>query len=545
MPSPQFTHVIETIEQIETSLDHMNIKWLLFCKQGYLPSTNVFENIKHKISELKKDIHSNRDGYIKIFDNKKICEKEISTEKNEGGTSKIVFKKIENDYAEKLINDLNPAQIELLSKTDIPNDIIKLHNLKSNLYNRVEAISDMLNALNYCFISRVSGVFSPEATFAKDMTTKKFGGIQLIYNSTETLMKDYVESYSNNEKYNGLVVFGFRNRAVAYPTSLVVFPAYSEHDLEYLTILAHESFHLIHGKIESKMNKLKYKNKRAYFYLDNNEKTLIDIKSKMTPILKRLSQIYIPEDFPDKNIHPRIVTESIAVELMADIYATIVAGEAYPLMLYNYYLPIIVNVESGHVPRFDYSAFCAGSLKLRVSLMTLEEIFRSNGSDINSLKFYYKGKNINLVRYLNEQINKWENISINLIKLHPHPQKIDLYTIDVEGKKSVKQEIIKICNNIHEQKIISDMNELIDKSYYQNDLTLEVFKQGITNVYNIFKQSKSPSHEEIFKIWNDYSWLEPKHLISILAIFPPVNRNALLMSLAYHKNISERFILRN
>jgi len=44
-----------------------------------------------------------------------------------------------------------------------------------------------------------------------------------------------------------------------------------------------------------------------------------------------------------------MAAEVLAHELMADIYATIIAGDSYPLMLYNYFLPILSDIQSGFI----------------------------------------------------------------------------------------------------------------------------------------------------------------------------------------------------
>ncbi|VVB96016.1 Uncharacterised protein [uncultured archaeon] len=536
MPSPQFNHVIETVNQLESSIDHMKNKWNLFYLQGYLPETDVFDKMDKKVQALKDDLYQNKTNYLKIF-NKEIPQYKLTIKKNQDGSNTYLLGELDSSLKELLLKgNLTRDQIGKLKETDIMLKMGTLNNIKDNLYYRVEAISDMLNALNYGFTSRVSGIFSPETTFAKDIATKKFGGIQLVYDATEALMKDYVQSFVN-EKYNGLVVFGFRNRAVSYPTSIVVFPAYSEHDLEFLTILAHESFHFIHSSVESKIET----KKNHHFPLYEHEKKLLNIKHELKQILRWLAEIYSPEDYIDKKIHWKIVTEALAHEFMADIYATFIAGESYPLMLYNYFLPIILNVESGHISKYDYSSFTAGSLKLRISLLTLEKLYDSHGYDINQLKFSIRKKNIKNIDDLYREIKEWEDLSINLTRLQKGDDDTVMHIMknDDRIKISITEEIESICDQIEHTNIIDNMGMLIKRPFYPDNITFEEFDKKILDVYRIFKEN--PTHKEIFDIWNDDAWFRPKHLISILAKYPSINRNAILMSLAYHKNTTSRF----
>ena len=694
MPSSQFNRVIETVVQLESSIAHMSNKWNLFYLQGFLPRTDVFDDLILDANKLKLDLEDNKVIYQKIFDYEFPRLWLETGEKVDDKTKALLFE-----------NNLTKTQIENFKKTNIMHKIGSTNSIKNNLYYRVESISDMLNALNYAFINRVSGIFSPEIAFAKDVATKKFGGIQLIYDAAETLMKDYVQTFSeeylfswdeiseqdslrlihflkqkyginwdenarvekiddgntitaytgekhisltfdentykinveidgirtdelivraengklniylDDIKYNGLVVFGFRNRAVAYPRHIVVFPAYSEHDLEFLTILAHESFLFLISSVKSKGVGLE-------------NKKMLKIQSKLEYQIKQLACIYLPEDM-NKNTPEKIVIESLAHELQADIYATIIAGESYPLMLYNYYLPILFDIESGRSPDLDYSTFTLGSLKLRVSLATLKKIYKIHDWDVKEIDFKAHKQNINTIDDFYRQINNWENLSINLTRIQKGEEEtlVDcvtyLFTWDeVPGKDggklrnyleqnfnvdwikkaliekidddkairvftkknnillrlnekkteaylyidnviidkfimitkngelkicikpTIKNEIENVCDKIERIDIIDNMYQLINNSFYPKDVSLEDFESKMFDVYNKFKLDSiegAPTHEEVLGIW-DHDWFKPKHLISLLAKYPKnINRNALLVSLAYHENITSRF----
>ena len=175
---------------------------------NYLPATDVFDRVLEKLHKCHAQIisaESVADGKIQsTTDNKIICSD---------------------------------------TTTDIdPKFFGNLHRMRGFLYYDIENISDILNALNYGFLNRLVGVVASEPTLGMEIASRPFGGIQLIYNATESLMKDYVENVGDIE-YNGIVVFGIKNRAVTYPP-LVIHPSYAEHDLEYLMILAHEAYHV-------------------------------------------------------------------------------------------------------------------------------------------------------------------------------------------------------------------------------------------------------------------------------------------------------------
>jgi hypothetical protein len=183
--------------------------------------------------------------------------------------------------------------------------------------------------------------------------------------------------------YKGIVVFGFKNRAKTTPRIIVHFPSYAEHDLEYLIILAHEAYHLT--------------------FSETLRKSAFELKSMQNNIkigLQRnnsLVSLYIPETLKDKNTPEAIIAEELADEIMADIYATIVAGEAYPMVLGKYYLPVMLDTKGSANP--PYSSFVIGSLKMRISLLTL-------------VMMKWKSPLIKeIIQYTEEKIKYWESIS--------------------------------------------------------------------------------------------------------------------------------------
>ena len=99
-----------------------------------------------------------------------------------------------------------------------------------------------------------------------------------------------------------------------------------------------------------------------------------DIRKEIQGMIKdnKLALLYLPETFKDKNTPDDAIAEVLADDIMADIYATIVAGAAYPKILSRYYLPIILDTNNKDEPA--YCSFVIGSLKLRVAALTLEMI---------------------------------------------------------------------------------------------------------------------------------------------------------------------------
>jgi len=444
----------------------MDVKWRLYHSMNYLPATDVFDKVLERL-------HNCRDQIISA---------EI-----------VVAGKIQSTTDNKIIC-AHTADID-------PNFFSNLHRLRGFLYYDIENISDIISALNYGFLNRLVGVVASEPTLGMEIASRQFGGIQLVYNATESLMKDYVENIGDIE-YNGIVVFGIKNRAVTYPP-LVIHPSYAEHDLEYLMILAHEAYHVatqsgISDKIVEKLR---------------------EIQEYLQEELREIASLYLPETIKDRNAPSELIAELLADDLMADIYATIVAGEAYPKILCDYYLPISLDTTAGHHP---YSSFVIGSLKIQVAVLALDAMDWEG----DAIK-----KTIDSV---NAKIEYWENLSKDIALGQLGEDGLDeLGLVDINAK------LDSVYSAINNKNIPTQMIELIKQPYYPKDeAKRNELQKKLIEVRDVLREDPTP--DEMAKIWeNDV--LTPRHLISLLAQDDEINRNAVLIAMGYHKNILDRF----
>ena len=465
MNIPQFEHAIAITKLLKSSITHMDFKWQLYHSMNYLPATDVFDSVLERLHKCHQQI--------------------ISAEI-------VADKKIQSTTDNKIISSRNP---HLDSKL-----FGNLHRLRGFLYYDIENISDIVNALNYGFLNRLVGVVASEPTLGMEIASRQFGGIQLVYNATESLMKDYVENFENIE-YKGIVVFGFKNRAVTYPP-LVIHPSYSEHDLEYLMILAHEAYHLA---TQSGIS-------------DEIAEKLREIQEFLQEEVKEIAPLYLPETIKDRNVPDELIAELLADDLMADIYATIVAGEAYPRILCDYYLPILLDTTA----QPPYSSFVIGSLKIRVAVTALK-MLDWEGDAIKKM-----------INSVNPKIEYWENLSKDIAL-----EQLGEDGLNKLGLMDIEDKINSICSAIERDNIPKKMIDLIERPYYpKNNGNRKNFQKKFGEVKDILMGEPVP--EDLVKIWeNDV--LTPRHLISLLAQEKDINRNAILIAMGYHKNILNRF----
>ena len=461
MTSPQFEHAVSISELIENSITHMEVKWRLYQSIYYLPDTDVFDKTLETLRSYKNELYGSQ--WVADWIDRQIT----------GGTS--------------------------LAEID-PTLFCGLYDLRDRLYYKIEHFSDVINALNYGFLNRLLGAVATEPTLGMEIASRQFGGIQLVYNATEALMKDYVESVKGLG-YNGIVVFGFRNRAVTYPP-LVVHPSYAEHDLEYLMILAHEAYHVarveISGETADELSKIEG-------YL---QKQLMDI-----------APLYLPETILDKNAPDEWIAKQLADDIMADIYATIVAGEAYPKISCEYYLPILSDTMVQPVQ--PYSSFVIGSLKIRVAVTTLE-------------KLNWKGDGIGgVIASVKKRVQHWETLSENIALKQPDKDKSK--TLEFSD---IKKRLDSVCYAIDKEDIPAKMSELIEQPYYPKDEDKrEELQRRLREVKGVLEGEPTPA--DMAEIWKD--GVRPRHLISLLSQEKRINRNAVLIAMGYHKNILDRF----
>jgi len=506
----------------------MKVKWQLYNSMGYLPKTDALDIL---LEDIEK------------------CEGQI---------------KISNYYLET--NDYESLSIVTTT-------------LRETLYYNIDNISDVMNALNYGFLNRLTGMVASDPILGLEVASKQFGGTQLIQNAAESLMKDYVECSKNhlfninitlggmikeNElpeglynkfrnvqvlltnkckaskekvtgnweisdrrrtfiiknrekwmevhekiQYRGLVVFGFKNKAITHPRLIVHFPSYSEHDLEYLVILAHEAYHLTQSGI---LGITAYKMKALQKKI---EKIILD---------EELTSLYYPETIQDKNTPKEIIAEELADEIMADIYATIVAGEAYPLILGRYYLPIVLDTNGTNNPA--YSSFVIGSLKMRIATLALAMLSYESQMECDAK---------DQIRIAQDQIKKWETLSkhIALNKLS-EKELLGQNLLNIDNKLDL------ICELIKKENIVNKMLDLIDRPYYPKSRSDQMEMQSeLQKVKKLLIDEPKP--KDIARIWES-NLITPRNLISMLVLHgEDINRNALLIAIGYHNNILGRF----
>lgn len=467
MNSPQFEHAISISELIENSIKHMEVKWRLYQSMYYLPDTDVFDKTLKTLRCYKNELY----GSQLMAD---WIDQQIT-----GGTS---------------LAEIDPT----VFYGRVHND--GLYDLRDGLYYKIEHFSDVINALNYGFLNRLLGAVATEPTLGMEVASRQFGGIQLVYNATEALMKDYVKSVKGLE-YNGIVVFGFRNRAVTYPP-LVVHPSYAEHDLEYLLILAHEAYHVARIEISGE-----------------TADKLSEIEEYLQERLMDIAPLYLPETILDKDAPNEWIAQQLADDLMADMYATIVAGEAYPKISCEYYLPILLDTMVQ--PEYPYSSFVIGSLKIRVAVTALEGL-------------NWEGDRIKeVIASVKKRVRHWEFLSENIAL------KLGKDKLKTSGLSDIKKKLDSICDAIEKEDIPEKMNELIEQPYYPKDENKrKELHRRLGEVKDLLEGEPTPA--DMAEIWKD--GVRPRHLISLLAQEKGINRNAVLIAMGYHKNILDRFI---
>lgn len=136
-----FEHAILTLDLLENHIKHMKRKWKLYNSIGYLPKTNVFDAMLNEIF---------------------MCRCQVRTSETFILTNK--FKNLAHGAT-----------------------------LRESLYYNIENISDIMNAINYGFLNRLTGMVAPDPIVGMEVASKQFGGVQLVHNATESIMKDYID----------------------------------------------------------------------------------------------------------------------------------------------------------------------------------------------------------------------------------------------------------------------------------------------------------------------------------------------------------------
>ncbi|ODS37618.1 hypothetical protein BEH94_10360 [Candidatus Altiarchaeales archaeon WOR_SM1_SCG] len=575
-----FNNAIDTLKRLKIAAKHMETKWKIYESNGYLPHTEVFDKILRTfLFELENreskgveeqlrasEIESNKTikkSIESIFGEPLIPLLKDTMTMEEGKRYDFLeFFDEDNRYVEyfqMLVKDYEDISEEAVQyfqqiskEEDDANYIGGLTSIHAHIYTGVKICYDMINATEHIFRNRLVGVFSSDVIYGRENSVRKFGGLQLMYNASESLLKDYTKSINWQKTkvkstdfeeilgndYTGLVGFGFRNRALTYSIpQLIILPHYALRKVNYFPILAHEAFHILDAFNFKRLTKRK-------------EERNIVIKGEIQNLLENsiLVKVYGSEENPDRNTPKNVRAHELAKEIMADIFAVCVAGDAYAITMSKYYLPLLVDMECGDRLDKTYAEFRIGSLRLRIILSATEHIWGKVLSEPEK----------EAIKRIREDINRWENLSLNIPRLV------------FEEKKLKKYKLLK--NNKKEKWDIQDKIEKLEKDI--KNMTISIKKQERLQIYDYFfhrvintpylyisdgkilkeqkdsiKEAKdvltsSPDPLEVSKLFdkNEYPYLMPRHIISLFVKDDKkINVNSVLMYLAHHKNILDRF----
>lgn len=548
MKITQTKTAIDIINSLLDDLNYLESKWEIYQKKGFLFKTNSFKKARTDFNKTIRQIEQTNNILEKIFKeshgNLNIDDILNTTPLPESNIhEKYAYLIEEPSYHDKTIGSFDAVNVEeeqydlndflqlkeiifhepinpeeLNQLLEIKSEYIhKISNIKKNTYIEVEKISDFINALDFNIRKRLIGFDTTE--IGTELDTRSFGNIQIIYDSAETLMFDYTKSIKGiNEKYNGQIVFGFRNRAVCYPNfDVVVIPSYTEFQLQYLSILAHESYHFV----ENSINK-------------ETKNELNKIKFKMFDILEPISQIWYDQSI-DINVNS-IKTERLADEILADIFAICIGGDAYYYTLNKFCIPILFDLNimetDVHLSKYLNSGFSISSLRSRIC----NSAYNYTCGKYNKQYDYDKDKTL---------IEKWETLSCN-INRHFILKDSKYSKSNILNDINFYSEYIKnIEKEISEKKIYSSMLDLITDKYFSED-DAEIIAHNLYDIedseslVNLF--SGTPSVHQLNQIWDDYTWLKPRHILSMYVLYDEeINRNALLFSLGNHSYIKNRY----
>ena len=261
----------------------------------------------------------------------------------------------------------------------------------------------------------------------------------------------------------------------------------------------------------------------------------IFIKRNLEDILKPLVPYWSDQDI-GCNIESETLNK-MASDVLADVYAIYVGGDAYYSTMKKFYIPLLYDLvvqERAGYPNADYlhSKFSISSLRSRVC--NSAHIFAYGDNEVNN---GYK-----------EYIEQWETLSLNLNRhsilktdIHNKQKKSELLDeLDFMGC-----EIKKIDAEIAKSKILSQMSNLINIKH-----TGEDNRDFINNnLYNIQEKgtvanllSGTPSVIKLNKMWlNNEEWLRPRHILSMYTENENMNRNSLLFMLGNHEFIKDRY----
>jgi len=362
-------------------------------------------------------------------------------------------------------------------------------------------------------------------------------------------MHDFVTSarVANSDKqqnskrqYKGLVLFAYVSQTASATCGMCFFPNFAEVQYDYLAVLAHEAGHLV----QSDPSMAHFRRGKVVSALD---------RTCRYPYL--FGQVAVQPT--DKFLCKNSLLRRVAGELLADLYATCVAGVAYPRVLCKYHLPLLVDTvdcspDNGQGPQAAlleevYVSLVVSSLKAKTSLMAIHKLDYDSNPETRDE-----------VRRLNEYVSNCETLSMKIAEAatnNEHPTN-PLFQAAVGGnQRDLTQTLVDLQKNVEEMaEAVSDLapelrDEYVAVPYYgrsRPDVEL-----AIQEARRRFCEREIDLVHDIIGIWqneqiNINKSLLPRHLVALLGEKPPkgklpVSRHAILLALAHHPSILARY----
>ena len=570
---PQLKNTNCVIKHLAGWVEHLEKKWDMYYKDGYLPETDIFKRIINHLTCYKGEIDKkigfiekikfprmsliSNDSQEKTLDNDYV---DLQTG-NIGGHHKFNLKEIRDFFTGSEQQTEFYKEFYNSKNSNIRNLFIhKFSNIQDTLFKKINSISEVLGILDFEFLNLLTGINAAEVIGTR-VAARRSGGVQMIYNAAECLMYDYIQSLDgitdellegNNIKkvglYKGLVTFGQKERQTCYEKFIFTsVPIYVEKNYDYLPILAHEASHIIQyiicNKSEWRWREFDIKKGETYKQHQKYLEKIRDIfKQSLSPLEEFHSCEGINRKAPDSIFYDALITE-----LIADVMATIIAGRSYIYTLVVNYVPICLDSSNGKPP---YINFSLASLKMHVCISVGKSLgyWQPNNENFKQIerqiKFIEKQSEVIAKALL---FNKESEDNIETKKENEKYNKIVNEFFNISKFDNIKA---KLSNK--EEGSILDLMKKIIKTPFNRDFDLN--KDGDREEYNsILKKTKETFEntvklEDTSAIWKtkfgEHKIL-PRHLISILTepSIPQnkVNEDAILLSLNYHPFIMKRY----
>jgi len=245
--------------------------------------------------------------------------------------------------------------------TDLPSLLPCLH-LRQSLYFQIAEFADTLSVLSQHAVARLGSLSACDAAMGSTHSIHRFSGTQAIHDAAEAVMHDYVTSAhvgGKDLRYDGLVLFAYLSKTASTVQGISFFPVSAETRYDYFALLAHEAGHIAQAR-------------RSIARFRTEE--LLDALTRVSCFHYLLADVAVVPT--DKFICAKSALRRLAGELLSDVYATTVAGMAYPRTLLRYFLPLVndtVNtspIKAAAQQDDIHLAFLVSSLKARTALLT-------------------------------------------------------------------------------------------------------------------------------------------------------------------------------